>query len=45
MEGLHTMGYGLVPQGDCYDIAVSSQVPCSLRYDTFHLGLGRPEPH
>ena len=45
MEGLHTVGCGLVPQGDCYDTAVSTPVSCSLQHDTFHLDLGRPEPH
>jgi len=44
-EGLHTMRCGLVPQGDCYDPAISTPVTRSLRQDTFHLGLGRPEPH
>jgi hypothetical protein len=43
-EGLHTMGCGLVPQGDRYDIAITNPVPCSLQHDTLHLGLGKPEP-
>ena len=25
--------------------AVTTLVQCSLQHDTFHLGLGRPEPH
>ena len=37
-------GVGLVPQGVCYDTAITTAVPCSLQHDTFHLGLGRPEP-
>ena len=35
---------GLVPQGDRYDTAITTPVPCSLQHNTFHLGLGRPEP-
>ena len=31
-------------RGIIYDTAVSTAVPCSLRYDAFHLGLGRLEP-
>ena len=27
-----------------YNTAISTPVPCSLQHDTFHLGLGRPEP-
>ena len=26
------------------DTAITTPVPCSLQHDTFHLGLGRPEP-
>ena len=37
-------GGDLVPQGDRYDTAVSTPLPCSLQLDTFHFGLGRPEP-
>jgi hypothetical protein len=44
-EGLHTMGCGLVPQGDrSATLLLTTPVPCSLQHDTFHLGLGRPEP-
>jgi len=32
-----------LPKGIVYDTAVSTPVPCSLQYNTFHLGLGRPE--
>ena len=42
---LHIMWCGLVSQGDRYDTALSTPVSCSLRHDTFHLGLGRPESH
>jgi len=31
-------------KGIIYDTAISAPVPCSLQHDTFHLGLGRPEP-
>jgi hypothetical protein len=44
-EGLHTLGCGLVSQGDCYNTAITTPVPCSLQHETFHLGLGRSEPH
>jgi hypothetical protein len=27
------------------DTAVTTPLPCSLLHNTFHLGLGRPEPH
>jgi hypothetical protein len=27
-----------------YNTAITAPVPCSLQHDTFHLGLGRPEP-
>jgi hypothetical protein len=33
------------PMGIIHDTAVTNPVPHSLRHDTFHLGLGRPEPH
>ena len=36
-------GAAWFPKGIIYDTAVSTPVPCSL-HDTFHLGLGRPEP-
>ena len=45
MEGLHTVRCGLVPQGIIYDTAITTPVPRSLQHDTFHLGLGRPQPH
>jgi hypothetical protein len=32
------------PLGDHYDTAISTLVSCSLWHNTFHLGLGRPEP-
>jgi len=31
------------PKGIVNDTAISTPVPCGLRHDTFHLGLGRPE--
>jgi hypothetical protein len=31
------------PKGIVYDIAISTLVPCSLKLDTYHLGLDRPE--
>ena len=37
-------GVAWFPKGIFYDIAISTPVPCSLQLDTFHLGLGRPEP-
>ena len=37
-------GAAWFPMGIVND-AVSTPVPCSLQHDTFHLGLGRPEPH
>jgi hypothetical protein len=33
------------PKGNVSKTAISTPVPCSLLHDTFHLGLGRPEPH
>ena len=45
MEGLHTMGCGLVPQGIVYDTAITTPVPCGLQHDAFCLGLGRPGAH
>jgi hypothetical protein len=32
------------PMGIINSTAVSTPVSCSLQHDTFHLGLGRPEP-
>jgi hypothetical protein len=32
------------PKGIVYDTAITTPVPCSLQHDTFHHGLGRPEP-
>jgi hypothetical protein len=37
-------GVGLFPKGIVNDTGLTIPVPCSLRHDTFHLGLGRPEP-
>jgi hypothetical protein len=37
-------GAAWFPKGIVFDTAVSTPVPCSLQHDTFHLGLGRPEP-
>jgi hypothetical protein len=37
-------GVAWFPKGIVYDTAISTLVPCSLQHDTFHLGLGRPEP-
>jgi hypothetical protein len=37
-------GAAWFPKGIVYDTAISTPVPCSLQHDTFHLGLGRPEP-
>jgi hypothetical protein len=37
-------GAALFPKGTVNDAAVTTQVPCSVRYVTFHLGLGGPEP-
>ena len=38
-------GVAWFPKGIVNDTAVSTPVPCSLQHDTFHLGLGRSEPH
>jgi hypothetical protein len=38
-------GASLFPKGIVNDIAITTPVPCSLQHDTFHLGLGRLEPH
>jgi len=37
-------GAAWFPKGIVYDTAVTTPVPSSLQHDTFHLGLGRPEP-
>ena len=37
-------GVAWFSKGIIYDTAVSTPVLCSLQHDTFHLGLGRPEP-
>jgi hypothetical protein len=31
-------------RGPFWTLLLTTPVPCSLRHDTFHLGLGRPEP-
>ena len=33
-----------VLKGISYGTAITTPLPCTLRQDTFHLGLGRPEP-
>jgi hypothetical protein len=45
-DGRPTYG-GVVPpspRGLFWTLSLTTRVPCSLRHDTFHLGLGRPEP-
>jgi len=37
-------GAAWFPKGIINDTAISTPVPSSLQHDTFHLGLGRPEP-
>jgi hypothetical protein len=37
-------GAAWFPKGIVNDTAITTPVPCSLRHDTFHIGLGRPEP-
>jgi len=37
-------GAASFPKGIVNDTAISTPVPCRLRHDTFHLGLGRQEP-
>ena len=32
------------PKGTVDDFAITNQEPCSLQHDTFHFGMGRPEP-
>jgi hypothetical protein len=36
-------GAALFPKGIVNDTAITTPVPCDLKHDTFHLGLGRPE--
>jgi hypothetical protein len=36
-------GAALFPMGIVNDTAIATPVPCSLRHDTFHQGLGRQE--
>jgi hypothetical protein len=43
-EGLLHWGAVWFSKGIVYDTAITNPVPCSLQHDTFHLGLGRPEP-
>jgi hypothetical protein len=37
-------GAAWFPKGIVNDTPVTALVPCILQHDTFHLGLGRPEP-
>ena len=37
-------GVAWFPKGIVNNTAISTSVACSLRRNTFHLGLGRPEP-
>ena len=37
-------GEAWFPKGTVYDIAISTPAPCSLQHDTFHFGLGTPQP-
>ena len=37
-------GAAWFPKGIVNDTAISSLVPCSSWHNTFHFGLGRPEP-
>jgi hypothetical protein len=39
------LGAAWFPKGSVKDTAITTPLPCSLWHDTFHLGLGRPEPH
>jgi hypothetical protein len=32
------------PRGSLWTLLLTTPLPCSLQHDTFHLGLGRPEP-
>jgi hypothetical protein len=38
------LGAAWFPMAAIYDTAITTPVPCSLQYDTLHLGLGRPDP-
>jgi len=38
-------GVAWFPKGFVYDTAITTPVPCSLQHNTFHLDLGRTEPH
>jgi len=44
-EGLHTMGCGLVQEGDRFQTAITAPLLYSLRHNSFHLDLGAPLPH
>jgi hypothetical protein len=33
------------PRGSFWTLLLTTPVPCSLQHNTFHLGLGRPQPH
>ena len=37
-------GAAWFPKGIVNDTAISNPIPCSLRYNTFHLGFYIPEP-
>ena len=37
-------GAAWFPKGNVYETAFTTPVPCSPQHDTFHFGLGRPEP-
>jgi hypothetical protein len=37
-------GAAWFPKEIVHDMLLTTPVPCSLRHDTLHLGLGRPEP-
>jgi hypothetical protein len=39
------LGAAWFPKGAIYDTAITTPVPCSRQHDTFHLGLGGPNPH
>ena len=38
-------GAARFPKGIVDDTGITTLVPCSLQHNTFHLGLGGPEPH
>jgi len=44
-KGYIQWGAAWFPKGIVNDTAISTPMPCSLRHDTFHLGLGGPETH